>query len=64
MKTSIRVQMTVEVCLSEVWSDGCTMGQMKSQAKEEGLHMVNKALNASSVNVIGEQTVSVHVTDI
>jgi len=64
MKTSIRVQMTLEVCLVNGWSDDCTIGQMKSQAKEEGLHMVNKALNASSVNVIGEQTVSVHVTDI
>ena len=56
--------MTLEVCLVNGWSDDCTIGQMKSQAKEEGLHMVNKALNASSVNVIGEQTVSVHVTDI
>ena len=64
MKTSIRVQMTVEVYLSDVWADGCTIGQMKEQAKTEGLGKVNKMLNESNANVIGKQTVSVYVTDI
>jgi len=62
MTTSIRVQMTVEVYLSDVWADGCTMGQMKSQAKIEGLNKVNKMLNDSNAKVIGKQTVSVIVT--
>jgi len=64
MKTSVRVQLTIEVWLDDVWGDDCTIKQLRSQAKTAALAEIDRVLVNSNGAVIGEQTVSVYAKNI
>ena len=59
----IKVNLTVEVSLYNVWGDDCTIGQMKKQAKDEANAVIKSALDRVDARVLSSDTLSIFATD-
>lgn len=59
MKSTVTVTVLVEVETFGVWSDACTIGQMKTQAKEEVVQKLAKALERLDAKIITTNTISI-----
>ena len=61
--TRITVELTICVDVGSVWADGCTIGQLKKQAKEDAAQKVNKAMKSIGAEIVKVGAVSVHAKE-
>lgn len=61
MKASARIQVTLDVPISDVWGDGVDIAQIRQQAIASGLGRLNAILSEPprNVRVVGEPKVTI-----